>query len=192
LILASGVLIFNVGGFFYKATQSTGIIRKIHLFLSLGFLCFTVFLSAEAVISDMIILIFARISLIISCWIVYLGLREEQEKPQEAVKKKIKVESDLFRISKRSDVITEEEVTFHKEKKICLVCKGKLSRSLYLCPKCDALYCDNCAHALANLENTCWVCNTPIAPTKPSKPYEKEEKGIIQLDISEKEKKRLK
>ena len=81
----------------------------------------------------------------------------------------LSVEGWLIRLTKRPDVVTEEEVTFHKEKKICLVCKGKLSRSLYLCPKCDALYCDNCAQALADLENVCWVCDEPIDEAKPTR-----------------------
>ena len=39
----------------------------------------------------------------------------------------MRVEGDLFRISKyKKEDITEEEISISKEKKICLVCKGKL------------------------------------------------------------------
>ncbi|MCK4383934.1 MAG: L-2-amino-thiazoline-4-carboxylic acid hydrolase, partial [Candidatus Lokiarchaeota archaeon] len=49
--------------------------------------------------------------------------------------------------------ITEEEVTYFKEKKICLVCKGNIKGfNNYICPKCEVLYCENCARALIDLE----------------------------------------
>jgi len=64
--------------------------------------------------------------------------------------------------------ITEEKITIHKEKKSCLVCKGEVERfNVYICPKCDTIYCENCARTLTNLENACWVCNTPFDTLKP-------------------------
>lgn len=77
---------------------------------------------------------------------------------------------DFLGIFAKPKKITEEEVTISKEKKICLVCKTKLSRLLYMCPECSALYCTKCANALIDLENTCWVCETAIDETKPTKP----------------------
>jgi len=191
LILVFIILLFNVSGFFYKATHSTGIIRKKFIFLALGFLLFIIFLTTEGLISEIPILILVRVGIITSYWIIYLGLREEPEKPQEAVKKKIKVEGDLFRISKRPDIITEEEVSISKEKKICLVCKGKVGGFSFICDECGAFYCENCAKAMINLENTCWACNTPIDPMKPSKPYENDKEGI-KLKKGEETKKQLK
>ena len=70
--------------------------------------------------------------------------------------------------------ITEEEITFHKEQKICLVCKTKVSRVIFLCPSCAALYCIKCSEALSNLENHCWVCEAAIDETKAVKLPEKE------------------
>ncbi len=70
--------------------------------------------------------------------------------------------------------ITEEKVAIHKEKKICLVCRGEVLRFSYIC-ECGAIYCDNCARALTNLENVCWVCDNPIDYLKPVKPYTEEE-----------------
>jgi len=77
-----------------------------------------------------------------------------------------------FYLYTRPDRITEEEVIFHKEKKICLVCKKKILKLNYICPKCEIFYCMNCGQALANLENACWVCNTPIDESKPSKSFD--------------------
>jgi len=70
--------------------------------------------------------------------------------------------------------VTEEKVAISIEKKICLVCRGEALRFTYIC-ECGAIYCGNCAQALKDLENICWSCNTPIDPSKPIKPYEKED-----------------
>ena len=76
--------------------------------------------------------------------------------------------------------VREERVTITKEKKICLVCKGEVLKFSYIC-ECGALYCDNCARALINLENVCWVCEIPIDPLKPVKPYTEDgEENIIE------------
>ncbi|UCD02393.1 MAG: pyridoxamine 5'-phosphate oxidase family protein [Promethearchaeota archaeon] len=77
-----------------------------------------------------------------------------------------------FVLYTRPDRITDEEVIFHIEKKICLVCKKEILKFTYVCPECEIFYCMNCSQALANLENVCWVCNTPIDESKSSKPFE--------------------
>ncbi|MFX1567627.1 MAG: hypothetical protein ACFFCV_04575 [Promethearchaeota archaeon] len=90
-------------------------------------------------------------------------------------------EPDILEIFTKPQKVTEEEVSISKEKKICLVCKNKITRSNYICPDCNAFYCFNCKVALSNLENACWVCNTPFDESKPSKPYklEKEEEQVV-------------
>jgi len=69
--------------------------------------------------------------------------------------------------------ITEEKVAIHKELKICLVCRGEVLRFTYIC-ECGAIYCDNCARAVTDLENVCWVCDVPIDYSKPVKKFEEE------------------
>ena len=74
--------------------------------------------------------------------------------------------------------VLEERVAITKEKKICLVCKGEVLKFSYIC-ECGAIYCNNCARALTNLENVCWACEISIDPLKPVKPYtEKGEENI--------------
>jgi len=69
--------------------------------------------------------------------------------------------------------LTKEEIIFYKEKKICVVCKGKVAGfNTYLCPYCDVIYCEKCARALSLLENVCWACNGAIDPAKPVKPFD--------------------
>lgn len=75
---------------------------------------------------------------------------------------------DFLEIFSKPKQITEAEVTFYRDQKICLVCKGHILGYSYICSECTALYCEKCARALTNLENMCWVCETPIDSSKPS------------------------
>jgi len=74
----------------------------------------------------------------------------------------------------RSQKITEEEVSFSKEKRVCLVCKVKLERNMYICPDCQTFYCKKCSNALMGLENACWFCNAPFDEFKPSRPFKED------------------
>lgn len=76
--------------------------------------------------------------------------------------------------------MTEEEVSISKERKVCLVCKGGVSRyDIYICPECDSLYHQKCAKTLEGLENACWACETAFNESKPVRlTKEEEEKGI--------------
>lgn len=152
-----------------KGLKSEGIVRKKLFFLSLGFLLFLSIGTFDQFHLPGIILLFVRLPLIISFWLWYIGLREVQVEPKEKPKKEIKVEEGLFRLIQRPDNITEEEISISKEKKICLVCKGKATGMTFICTECEAFYCVNCAQAISNLENMCWACNAPIDPSKPSK-----------------------
>jgi len=75
-----------------------------------------------------------------------------------------------------STQVKEDQITVHKERKICIICKGDILGFIYAC-NCGALYCEKCARALTEIENACWVCNTPIDITKPVKPFKEEEVG---------------
>jgi hypothetical protein len=74
---------------------------------------------------------------------------------------------DIYGMFTKPKEISEEDVTYYKEQKICLVCKNKVSRLSYICPQCDALYCVKCSNALSNIENACWVCEAPFDVEKP-------------------------
>jgi hypothetical protein len=83
-------------------------------------------------------------------------------------------------LTERPEEITEEEVPFHRERKICLMCKSKVSRKVNICPECNALYCIKCSDMIENSENAYWVCNAPIDESKPSKPFKEHEAPIIE------------
>lgn len=177
-------LIFFGFGFLQKAIRTTGLIRKKFLFIALGaFFIIGVGVNnsfAPPSIFNYFILI---VGYILGFWLLYLGLKEETEEPKKKPpKKEVKVEESLFRIAQRPAHITEEEVSISKERKVCLVCKGKLAKLLYMCPDCNSFYCVNCSEALSNAENACWVCDAPFDDYRLSKPFKKEEKLDIEIE----------
>jgi len=91
----------------------------------------------------------------------------------EMILEKDEEPKDVLAAFRRSKEITEEEITISKERGICVVCKGKLERKMYICPSCNTFYCNNCSESLAELENMCWVCNTPFDKSKPVIPSKK-------------------
>ena len=180
IILMTSVLIFCGFGFLYKSIQSTGVFRKKYLLMSLGFIIWLTFGVLESLVTASIALIFMRISMTCSLWLFYFGIKEEPAETKKlSSKKEVKVEDSFFRISKRPDQITEEEVSISKEKKICLVCKGDVSGINYICTECGAFYCMKCSQAIIDLENACWACNAPIDESKPVKPFEREEEKVV-------------
>jgi len=110
---------------------------------------------------------------------IWHNLREKEISLSERMKLAGMDEHMKYLLQKRASLTTqvkEDQITVHKERKICIVCKGDIFGYMYAC-NCDALYCEKCARALTEIENACWVCNTPIDITKPIKPYKEEEVG---------------
>ncbi|TFF98318.1 MAG: hypothetical protein EU541_06960 [Promethearchaeota archaeon] len=98
---------------------------------------------------------------------------------------------DVLGMFTRPQKVTEEEVSVSKEKKICLICKGKLERSIYICPECNTFYCQNCANTMCNLENACWVCEIPFDESKPVN-LPKKHKERIKIEEEETENRKYK
>ncbi|MFX1457416.1 MAG: hypothetical protein ACFFDB_18775 [Promethearchaeota archaeon] len=175
-------LIFLGFGYLVKSIRSKGIIRKNLLLLSLGYILYVVFPLLAIFIQGYFVHLL-RLGMASSFFFFYFGLREApaEKEIKPRVKKELQVRESLFRLYERQ-AFTEAEVTFHREKKICLVCKRDLERLNYICPKCNALYCNNCSEELSNLENACWVCNEPFDESKPTKPFKEikidEERGV--------------
>jgi len=81
--------------------------------------------------------------------------------------------------------IYEKEITVYKERKRCLVCLGDIEGfDNYICPKCNSLYCKNCAKALIEIENMCWSCESPIEKAKPVRLLKGDK---LKIDIKKKE-----
>lgn len=185
MIAISGTIL-TVFGCFYKSLHLKGILRTKFTYLGIGNLLFSLGSILEALIPAGVFIIFARITLTSSIIFYYFGIKEESAEPKKLrPKKEVKIEESLFRLSKKPESITEEEVMFLKERKICLVCKGKALKYTYICQECDALYCQNCAQSLENLENACWVCNAPIDDSRPVKLIKSGEEEV-RIDKSKK------
>ncbi len=183
-------------GYLFKSFQSEGIIKNKFQFLSIAtFLLIAVGVNNNVIPLSIFTSIFLVGGMVVAFWFFYLALREETEEPKRLrPRKEVKVKSDLFILSKyKKEDITEEEVSLSKEKKVCLVCKGKvLGFNNFICYKCEIFYCKKCAQALIDLENACWVCNEPFDDSKPSKPYRDEKIDVkisSEKDSSEKPKK---
>lgn len=103
------------------------------------------------------------------------------------------LDKNLLDVFSRPDKLTDEEVSVSKERKVCLVCKGKINGITYICRECETFYCTKCYDALVNLENRCWACDLPLDETKPSKALEEKEKQaeIIEANKIKKTKKNL-
>lgn len=103
-----------------------------------------------------------------------IGIKTEEKKAQV----------DFLRLFTKPQQITEEEISISKEKKICLICKGRVEGFTFICRGCEAFYCERCSRAISELENACWACNTPFETSKPSKPFQKEKEEKISFEES--------
>jgi hypothetical protein len=167
------LLIFNGLGYLFKSIQSSGMIRKKFLLLSIGYLAYVTCFVLETYVSLTYVVII-RITLIVCFWLWYLGLKEEVVSEREDIKfkreERVKLRDMDARIAfieliskSRPLEISTEEISLYREQGICLVCKGKLGRfNAFTCSKCNVVYCKKCVEALTNLENACWVCNAPF------------------------------
>ncbi len=186
-------LIFNGGGFLYRSIQSSGILRRKFLYLSIGWFIFVLAGALDSLTDPESTLFIVRIVMLSSCWFWYLGLREKNLKPARSIPSKKELEigemspnlTEILSQPKPAKISTEE-VTFYREQTICLVCKGKVEGFSYICSNCKALYCEKCAHALANSENACWVCNEAIDKSKPIVKEKTDDNLILKLEDNKK------
>ena len=88
------------------------------------------------------------------------------------IKKEIQSASVIFT---KPEIITEEEVSVSKEKKICLVCKIKISSHTFVCRNCGSFYCEKYYSALVDLENVCWAGDSAFEESNPVKLLKKRE-----------------
>jgi len=186
-------LLFLGVGFAIKAKQAAGELRKNFALLSAGWIMFVICGMLDSLTDPGIGLFIVRIGYQSSSWFFYFSLKEKRFRPKEFPSTRDQIIDDsqaslIVTLSRSKPLqISEEEVTFYKEKTICMVCKGKVEGFNFICTDCKALYCAKCANALSNLDNVCWVCDVPIDNSKPSKPFKEEAERI---KVQEKAKKK--
>ena len=182
LVFLAAVVVFLFSGFLYKGLKSTGIIRKKFLYLSFGFIIFTLTGALDSLSSPGNMLFVVRLGMISCSWFWYYGLKEEHIKPEKTyLKEKESIDESKLSLIEILAVpqptkISEKEVTFYREQIVCLVCKGKVEGFNFICFNCKAMYCEKCARTLIDSENACWVCNSPMDKSRLSTPFKKEEK----------------
>jgi len=131
------------------------------------------------------ILVIIRILIYMTIWILFSILILYQ------LCKDIKAQSkdtlpNILEMFTKPQKVTEEEVSISKEKKICLVCKGKVGGIMFMCVSCGTFYCIKCSEALSNLENACWACNEVIDKSKPVRlNNSEEEKVLVEKEMGE-------
>jgi len=157
----------------------------------------------EVLVPIILVIIFARIlvtfmsilfygAFVLPKWIMRLFLNQKAQdvlKVQEEYEEPEELKDDaleFFKIISQRRNVTAKEVNFYRDKNICLVCKGKVEKdSAHTCTKCYALYCERCALAISQLENSCWACNEAIDKSKPIKLIESKEerkKIIVKME----------
>jgi len=78
-------------------------------------------------------------------------------------RKKKHVEEQFLTIEDQKELErTESEVNIEKRAFICVVHKGEIVGTVYICPKCRTFYCGKCAKALKKKGDKCWSCETKI------------------------------
>ena len=122
-----------------------------------------VFTNLPLIIISQIIIWTSSIVLVIVVIYIIIQVSKKADQSSETTPSIAKGElKDTIKIFTKPATITIEEIQMYREKGLCLVCKGKIERINYACPKCNALYCFKCSEVLAKLENKCWVCETPF------------------------------
>jgi len=81
-----------------------------------------------------------------------LKLKKKEKIPRISAKEKKELEK------------LESEIKVEDQKFICVVHKGQIVGTVYICPNCKTCYCLTCAYSLKAKGEKCWTCNTEIKP----------------------------
>jgi len=71
---------------------------------------------------------------------------------------------DLSEKEKKELEKTESEVDVEEKEIMCIVHKGTIDGTVYICPNCKTYYCLKCANALKEKNEKCWSCDNEINP----------------------------
>jgi len=135
----------------------------------LVYLGLTVFTNLPLYMIGQVLLTISAILLVVALNYIIILIIRRKKLPviTESIEKRSL--EDFIKAFTRPTSISYDEIETAREKRLCLVCKSRISFLNYTCPKCKTLYCTKCSEALSKLENVCWVCDTIIdkfAPTR--------------------------
>ncbi len=188
ILILLGIFLYNGVGALMASIKTAGEIKKRFRYFSACYLTFTFVAVSDALLSPGPILFLIRILMVFCEISLYNSLKLDSfdsTLKKESISSKIPLDTSnggeglntsLIEtlLKSKPTKISAQEITLYREQKICLVCKGAVAGFNFICPKCEALYCESCVHALIDLENMCWVCNEPFDKSKQVKPYDKE------------------
>ncbi|MFX1597327.1 MAG: hypothetical protein ACFFBK_14815, partial [Promethearchaeota archaeon] len=83
---------------------------------------------------------------------VKLKIKESGKKPGLSVEEQRELEK------------LESEIKIEAQKFTCVVHKGQIVGTVYICPNCKTCYCLTCAYSLKANGEKCWTCNYEIKP----------------------------
>ncbi|MFX1405566.1 MAG: hypothetical protein ACFFBW_01285 [Promethearchaeota archaeon] len=153
---------------------------RLLIFIMIGliatFLVLTLFFNLPLFIVVLIFIWIAVFVLVLVVGYVIYIYSKRRQRESEIRRDEIK---DTISMFTRPPKITIEEAKFYREKGVCIVCKNKISRLNYVCPSCNVFYCLKCSEALTNLENACWVCESPFDESKPVRLEQKVDEEIL-------------
>lgn len=92
---------------------------------------------------------------------------ETEAKKKPKVKKDAKLKAALVsgvlsEQEKKELKQTESEVNIQKEQFTCIVHRGAIVGTVYICPHCQTIYCQKCARVLKENGEKCWSCENDI------------------------------
>ena len=169
LFLIIGVLV-TLSPFIGYFELFNKLIIRLTIFIVIGtlivFLVITLVFNLQLDVLSLIIIWVSVLLLVLV--VVYILLTLVRKRDQESETRKEEMQ-DTIKMFTRPVNININDVKMYREKGLCLVCRNRISRLTYVCPECESLYCLKCSTALTNLENFCWVCETPFDESKPIK-----------------------
>lgn len=122
-ILSLVITIFYVGGFWfinliYKGVQSKGVIRKKFFLVGASIFIYTTFGFLEDFTVPGIAIVIIRVGYMSGILLMYFGLREEPEKPQESIKKEVRVVGGIIRLTKQLEPSLQKPLKNTKKPKV--------------------------------------------------------------------------
>lgn len=90
----------------------------------------------------------------------------DAKKPNKAKQEILNQSStiDLSEEEKKELEKTESELELEEKEAICVVHKGPIVGTAYICPQCKTFYCLKCITALQEKGEKCWNCGTELNP----------------------------
>jgi len=85
-------------------------------------------------------------------------------KPKNKLQSEIPQHIDLSEEDKKELEQVESEMDIEEKEVFCVVHKGPIVGTVYICPQCKTYYCFKCAKTLKKGGETCWSCGAELNP----------------------------